>query len=58
METSRLTYLSMDTSHLAKRVVDRGSSICGDRSDERTFVSVGCLVRTGTSPANIHDVET
>lgn len=48
----------MDTCHLAERVVDRGSSGCGHRSDERTFISVGHLICTGTSPANVHDVET
>lgn len=57
-DTSWMTYLSVDTGNLAEWVVNRGSSGCGHRSDKRTFISVGCLVCTGTSPANIHDVET
>lgn len=56
--TSWVTYLSVDTCHLAEWVVDRGSGSCSHRSDKRTFISVGCLICTGTSPANIHDMET
>ena len=52
------SYLCMDTVHLAEGMVHWGGSSCGHRSDKRTFISVGHLVRTGTRPANIHDVET
>lgn len=58
LNTSCMTYLRMDTVHLAKWVVDRGRGIGSHRSDERTFISVGCLIRVCTGPANIHDVET
>lgn len=56
--TCRMIYLCVDTSHLAEGVVDWGSSGCVHRSDKWTFISVGHLICTGTSPANIHDVET
>lgn len=53
-----LSYLSVNTSHLVERVVDSGSRVRGHRSYERTFISVGHFIRTGATPANIHDVET
>lgn len=58
LNTFCMTYLCMDTVHLAKWVVDRGRGVGSHRSDERTFISVGCLIRVCTGPANIHDVET
>lgn len=48
-------YLSMDSWDLTEGVVDWGSRC---RSNEGSFVSVGSLKRAGTSPANIHDMET
>lgn len=48
-------YLSMDSWDLAEGVVGWGSSC---RSNKRTFVSIDSLIRTGTTPANIHDMET
>lgn len=52
-----MTHLCMDAVHLAKWVADRGRRVGGHRSDERTFISVGSLVRVCAAPANIHDVE-
>lgn len=58
LNTSCITCLCMDTVHLPKWVVDSGRGVGSHRSDERTFISIGCLVRVCTGPANIHDVET
>lgn len=53
-----MTHLCMDAVHLAKWVADRSGRVGGHGSDERTFISVGCLVCVCAAPANIHDVET
>lgn len=53
-----MTDLCVDCVHLAKWVADRRRWVGGHGSDERAFISVGCLVRVGAAPANIHDVET
>lgn len=53
-----LSYLSVNTSHLVEQVVDSGSRVRSHRSYERTFISVGHFIRTGATPANVHDVET
>lgn len=52
------SYLGVNTSHLVEWVVDSGSRIRGHRSYEGTFISVGYFIRTGATPANVHDVET
>lgn len=53
-----MTDLCVDAVHLAKWVADRGRWVGVHRSDERTFISVGCLICVCAAPANIHDVET
>lgn len=53
-----MTDLCVDAVHLGKWVADRGRWVGVHRSDERTFISVGCLIRVCAAPANIHDVET